>query len=123
MKQKFSIFLFSVIKLLNSCWQQISLSNHFFTLVFLLNCSYSLQLQSEPISKASPFSKYHGIRQAVSCIYREEGLFGFWKGHNPAQALSVIYGVVQVRNSNPYFSSGKECFLSLKPPGDRVYMI
>ncbi|PIK51602.1 putative mitochondrial thiamine pyrophosphate carrier [Apostichopus japonicus] len=79
-------------------YQLAGASSGFFTRLLLQPLDVlkiRFQLQSEPISKASPFSKYHGIRQAVSCIYREEGLFGFWKGHNPAQALSVIYGVVQ----------------------------
>lgn len=54
-----------------------------------------LQLQVEPISKRSEISKYRSVAQSVSCIYREEGLFAFWKGHNPAQVLSLVYGVAQ----------------------------
>ncbi|XP_053690224.1 mitochondrial thiamine pyrophosphate carrier-like [Sabethes cyaneus] len=54
-----------------------------------------LQLQVEPISTHSQISKYRSITQTVACIYKEEGLFALWKGHNPAQVLSLVYGVAQ----------------------------
>ncbi|NXU58783.1 TPC protein, partial [Turnix velox] len=54
-----------------------------------------LQLQIEQLSCRSPGAKYHGILQAVQCMLREEGLRAFWKGHVPAQFLSIGYGAVQ----------------------------
>ncbi|XP_051889088.1 mitochondrial thiamine pyrophosphate carrier [Pristis pectinata] len=53
------------------------------------------QLQIERLSLLEPRAKYHGIVQAVGTIFREEGLQAFWKGHVPAQLLSVSYGAVQ----------------------------
>ncbi|KAL2297694.1 hypothetical protein Nmel_016249 [Mimus melanotis] len=53
------------------------------------------QLQIEQLSSRNPTAKYHGILQAVQRIFREEGLAAFWKGHVPAQFLSVGFGAVQ----------------------------
>ncbi|KAM4663958.1 mitochondrial thiamine pyrophosphate carrier-like isoform 1-T1 [Discoglossus pictus] len=53
------------------------------------------QLQIEGLSSYSSSGKYRGILQAAGLILREEGLPGFWKGHVPAQLLSVSYGAVQ----------------------------
>lgn len=53
------------------------------------------QLQVEPISNAATASKYKSMLQAATLIYREEGLKALWKGHVPAQLLSVTYGIVQ----------------------------
>lgn len=53
------------------------------------------QLQIERLSSLRPEGKYRGLFQACHCIYTEEGLSAFWKGHIPAQLLSISYGAVQ----------------------------
>lgn len=53
------------------------------------------QLQVEPVSDDSPVSKYRSIRQAIGLILKEEGVTALWKGHVPAQLLSVTYGAAQ----------------------------
>ncbi|KAM6913276.1 mitochondrial thiamine pyrophosphate carrier isoform 2-T3 [Lycodopsis pacificus] len=53
------------------------------------------QLQIERVSSRRPEGKYRGLFQASRCIYSEEGLSAFWKGHVPAQLLSICFGAVQ----------------------------
>uniref|UniRef100_A0A3Q1FGC7 Mitochondrial thiamine pyrophosphate carrier n=1 Tax=Acanthochromis polyacanthus TaxID=80966 RepID=A0A3Q1FGC7_9TELE len=53
------------------------------------------QLQIERLSSRRPEGKYRGLFQASRCIRSEEGLSAFWKGHIPAQLLSICYGAVQ----------------------------
>ncbi|TMS15616.1 Mitochondrial thiamine pyrophosphate carrier [Larimichthys crocea] len=53
------------------------------------------QLQIESVSSQRPVGKYSGLFQASRCIYSEEGLSAFWKGHTPAQLLSICFGAVQ----------------------------
>ncbi|XP_071390630.1 mitochondrial thiamine pyrophosphate carrier [Centroberyx affinis] len=53
------------------------------------------QLQIERVSSQRPEGKYWGLFQASRCILTEEGLSAFWKGHTPAQLLSVCFGAVQ----------------------------
>ncbi|XP_076608182.1 mitochondrial thiamine pyrophosphate carrier [Chaetodon auriga] len=53
------------------------------------------QLQIEPVSSQKPEGKYRGLFQASRCIHSEEGLSAFWKGHIPAQLLSICFGAVQ----------------------------
>ncbi|XP_012517756.1 PREDICTED: mitochondrial thiamine pyrophosphate carrier [Propithecus coquereli] len=53
------------------------------------------QLQIERLSRSDPNAKYHGILQATRQILQEEGPAAFWKGHIPAQILSIGYGAVQ----------------------------
>lgn len=72
------------------------------------------QLQIERVSSKIPEGKYWGLFQASRCIHSEEGLSAFWKGHIPAQLLSICYGAVQfasfefltemVHKSTPYDS-------------------
>ncbi|XP_046398967.1 mitochondrial thiamine pyrophosphate carrier-like [Ischnura elegans] len=54
------------------------------------------QLQWEPLSKQSSTpGLYTGVIQATKRIYRDEGVKALWKGHVPAQYLSVVYGSAQ----------------------------
>ncbi|XP_019958381.1 mitochondrial thiamine pyrophosphate carrier [Paralichthys olivaceus] len=72
------------------------------------------QLQIERVSSQRPEGKYRGLFQASRCIHSEEGLSAFWKGHIPAQLLSICFGAVQfasfellteaVHKSTPYDS-------------------
>lgn len=53
------------------------------------------QLQIERVSSRQREGKYWSLFQASHCILTEEGLPAFWKGHVPAQLLSVCFGAVQ----------------------------
>lgn len=53
-----------------------------------------LQLQVEPIA-GNAVSKYKSLHQAAGLILHEESIKAFWKGHVPAQLLSISYGMVQ----------------------------
>ncbi|XP_059083162.1 mitochondrial thiamine pyrophosphate carrier-like [Tigriopus californicus] len=50
-----------------------------------------LQLQIEDHAQA----KYRSLPHALTSICREEGPIALWKGHGPAQFLSLTYGVCQ----------------------------
>eukprot|EP00050_Salpingoeca_kvevrii_P022452 m.126637 g.126637 ORF g.126637 m.126637 type:complete len:310 (+) comp9710_c1_seq3:62-991(+) len=52
------------------------------------------QLQIEPVSHASG-AKYRSLLHCIATILREESLSGLWKGHVPAQFLSIAYSAVQ----------------------------
>ncbi|KAL4657944.1 mitochondrial thiamine pyrophosphate carrier [Arapaima gigas] len=72
------------------------------------------QLQIEKLSSQTRQGKYWSLGQASHRILSEEGFLAFWKGHIPAQLLSVCYGAVQftsfefltevVHKSTPYNS-------------------
>lgn len=47
------------------------------------------KVQYEPISKKSLNSKYTGITQTIVTIFREEGLFGLWKGHLTGNIITI----------------------------------
>nr|XP_030693494.1 mitochondrial thiamine pyrophosphate carrier isoform X2 [Globicephala melas] len=64
------------------------------------------QLQIERLSRSDPNAKYHGILQAGRQILQEEGPTAFWKGHIPAQLLSIGYGAVQC---SPSWCTGPAC--------------
>ncbi|KRZ17084.1 Mitochondrial thiamine pyrophosphate carrier [Trichinella zimbabwensis] len=53
------------------------------------------QLQLEPIRKQHAHGKYFGLFQAANTIIKEEGWKSLWKGHMPAQGLSLTYGLIQ----------------------------
>ncbi|EDO29391.1 predicted protein [Nematostella vectensis] len=60
------------------------------------------QLQVEPtfqptfqITTKVTTGKYTGVWQAGKLVFEEEGFAALWKGHVPAQALSVVYGYFQ----------------------------
>lgn len=59
------------------------------------------QLQIEPVSSRCPGGKYWGMFQASRRILLEEGFSAFWKGHIPAQLLSICFGAVQVCKHPP----------------------
>lgn len=60
-----------------------------------LDCSkVRLQLQVEPVANVTG-ARYSGTLQTLFAIFRDEGLYGLWKGHIPAQLLSVFYGFGQ----------------------------
>lgn len=39
--------------------------------------------------------KYRGLWESTRIIFKEEGVTAFWKGHVPAQALSIVFGATQ----------------------------
>ena len=40
--------------------------------------------------------RYHSILQAAALVVREEGFSALWRGHVPAQCLTILYGAGQV---------------------------
>nr|CAD7571829.1 unnamed protein product [Timema californicum] len=54
-----------------------------------------IRFQVEPLSSTCSHAKYWGVSQAALLIAKEEGVSALWKGHVPAQLLSVTFGVTQ----------------------------
>ncbi|XP_063215840.1 mitochondrial thiamine pyrophosphate carrier-like isoform X2 [Bacillus rossius redtenbacheri] len=54
-----------------------------------------IRFQVEPLSARCVEAKYWGVLQAGTDIVHNEGMAALWKGHVPAQLLSVIYGTTQ----------------------------
>ena len=52
-----------------------------------------LQLLTETKGQTA---RYNSVLGAFKTTLREEGIFALWKGHVPAQCLSMIYGGMQV---------------------------
>ncbi|KAJ8683462.1 hypothetical protein QAD02_019254 [Eretmocerus hayati] len=52
------------------------------------------QLQVEPIKREST-GKYQSMQQTFRLIVKEESFSALWKGHVPAQLLSIIFGTSQ----------------------------
>ena len=53
-----------------------------------------MQVQIEPLA-LSEKSKYTSIGQALSTIFKEEGIQGLWRGTVPGLLLTVPYTAVQ----------------------------
>lgn len=72
-----------------------------------LDCSkVRLQLQVEPVAAVTG-ARYTGTFQTLFAIFRDEGLNGLWKGHIPAQLLSVFYGLGQFAAYDQLNRSGR----------------
>eukprot|EP00117_Sycon_ciliatum_P014595 scpid58251/ scgid4761/ Mitochondrial thiamine pyrophosphate carrier; Solute carrier family 25 member 19 len=73
----------------------------------LLKIRYQLQ-----VSSAAADIRYTGIVSSLVRVVKEEGVRGLWKGHVPAQLLSVTYGAVQfyafegMKTSASHFGQG-----------------
>lgn len=46
-------------------------------------------------TEAKSRAKYKNMLHATATIFKEEGVTSFWKGHMPAQYLSIAYGTAQ----------------------------
>jgi solute carrier family 25 thiamine pyrophosphate transporter 19 len=72
-----------------------------------LDCSkVRLQLQIEPVANVAG-ARYTGTIQTLIAIFRDEGVCGLWKGHIPAQLLSVFYGLGQFAAYDQLNSAGR----------------
>ncbi|ESO11324.1 hypothetical protein HELRODRAFT_186259 [Helobdella robusta] len=70
-----------------------------------------LQIQDNPMHQMDS-AKYRGMFRTGSVVCKSEGVRALWKGHVPAQVLSISYGVLQfsifellTKYTNPLISS------------------
>ncbi|XP_017890587.1 mitochondrial thiamine pyrophosphate carrier-like [Ceratina calcarata] len=73
------------------------------------------QLQVEPIADHH-VSKYRSLVQAFYTIVKEEGVSALWKGHIPAQVLSVVYGMGQFYSYNIFMKASNRFAFSNEWP-------
>ncbi|KAF7992602.1 hypothetical protein HCN44_004946 [Aphidius gifuensis] len=64
------------------------------------------QLQVEPISHRHS-GKYRSFFHAAVTMFHEEGVSSLWKGHVPAQLLSISYGTIQFYTYNKLMEYSK----------------
>lgn len=87
-----------------------------------LDCSkVRLQLQVEPVAKEAG-ARYSGMMQTLSSIFKDEGIYGLWKGHIPAQLLSVFYGLGQFAAYDQLNRAGRHIQVFHEHPNMRHFL-
>ena len=60
-------------------------------MIWHISTNLAIMLQVEAETEA----KFKGVFHATATMLKEEGAKSFWKGHMPAQYLSISYGIFQ----------------------------